>query len=92
MKIMRNPGYCKITFEENENYSGKTLRVEGDCLQNGFAFYPTTFGWYEKTEAGKLTVKPADASIRRELSDYIIALAEKEGYDFIEYALPGDRS
>lgn len=90
MKIMRNPGYCKITFEENECYAGKKLRVEGDRLENGFGFYPTTFAWYGKNEEGKTTLSPVEADLRDELSNYVIDLAKDAGYEFIEYVLPGE--
>ena len=47
MQIKFSSGMIKITFEANEPFYGKSLRMKGEALTNGFDAALSTAEWLE---------------------------------------------
>ena len=87
MKILIGRGSCKITFEDNEKYFGKTLLIEGegDLNKEFFVYKSCTHEmcWADTSDAIANRFVWVDAAIRDEVLLYVMEEAKKEGYSIV---------
>lgn len=86
MQILIGRGSCKITFEDNDKYSGKTLVIKGEGnLDKEFCVYKSHIHemyWKDSTIKANQFVW-VDAEIRDAVLSYVIKEAQKVGYSLL---------
>ncbi len=87
MKILINRGCCKVVFEENEKYSGKTLLIDGEGnLEGEFCIYKSSVHkmcWTDSSNIGDNHFVYVDAKLRDEVLAYVIEEAKKYGSSLV---------
>lgn len=68
MDIKFSSGLIKITFEANEPFPGKSIRMKGEALSNGFDAAPETCEWL-KDHVGYPVSKADLLIIRKAIED-----------------------
>ena len=83
MKILTNRSCCKVIFEEDEKYFGKTLLVDGEgnlegdfCVQKALIHQMC---WADTSNVGTNRFVLVDAELREEVLSYVIKEAQKQG-------------
>ena len=86
MKILFNKSCCKVVFEENEKYSGKTLIIDGEWnLEKEFCVYKNRIHemcWTNSVVDGKRFAY-VNAELRNEVLSHVIEEAKKQGYSIV---------
>jgi 3,4-dihydroxy-2-butanone 4-phosphate synthase len=78
MKISRSKGTCTILFEDNDEFAGKKLYMEGEMISKGFQFTPQTLQWMTYDAEGFFELELIDESAKSGLIPYIIDEAKKQ--------------
>ena len=87
MKILAGHGSCKIIFEENDKYSGRTLLLDGEgSLCGEFCVYKSLIHkmcWTDPSATEPNRFVWVDAAIRDEVLLYVMEEAKNEGYSIV---------
>ena len=87
MKISTNRNCCKVVFEENDKYSGKTLLIDGEGdLKREFGIYKShvhQMCWKDSLDVGKNGFVYVDSNLQDEVLSYVIEEAKKIGFSLV---------
>ena len=87
MKISIRHSFCKITFEENEKYPGKTLFIDGEKgNENEFYIYKSLLdkmGWLSPTNTNHSQCVCVDKAMRDDVLAYVLQEAAKAEYSLV---------
>lgn len=87
MKILINRGCCKIIFEENEKFSGRTLLIDGEGnLEGEFCIYKSLIHkmcWTSPSDIDTKRFVYVDTELRDEVLCYVMEEATKQGLSLV---------
>ena len=89
MKKTVSSGSCIILFEDNDNFAGKEVFMEGERISKGFCISPESISWLVFNEdRGMRQTKEIDDDMKEALLEYIIAEGAKQGFTFDMFVTP----
>ena len=87
MKISIRHSFCKLEFEENEKYCGRTLFIDGEKGgENEFFIRKSLLhkmGWLNPTDTNPTHCVCVDEAIREDVLAYILQVAENTEYSLV---------
>ena len=87
MQILINRSCCKITFEENEKYYGKTLLIEGEGnLEGEFCIYKSLISkmcWKDSLNAAQNRFVYVDEELQTQVLAYVLEESKKHGVSLV---------
>ena len=87
MKISIRHSFCKVTFDNNDKYAGKTLFIDGDRGAEKEFFISKSrldeMGWLAPTATNPGRCVCVDKNMRDEVLAYVLEKAAKSEYSLV---------